>query len=604
MKLLAVMHRFFVQRRTAGLALWLVSVFIGCAISYLAGAYCESNGAVAIKISLCILAFLSCGLSLFLQILIWNANPRTRFGKLEINIFVQMLSIDMDALLLCFAIYGPIAFNNPKSFIALSQLAPSALVFIFLLISASLLVSIRARAYSRSRGEEVMGKVIHEPFLPCFLVLYFLLVMAPYSFAPIPSINAFLTGSGKIPYRLFTTALLGVYSLYLWIKHRLHPRFDMLIPMILLWGSFALSCAFAPRLFSYVSESHNASLTFTQVAYDETTIWMQLPFLLCDCFVFFCFISFFPPCVGNKRHVVIPLIAVVFYVLAACLFSYVKEFNAYVNYLNGSDQSKGAIQSWTQSKNAFGILLFHGAFASFFLLYCMKRWWRFAFAFLIVVFFATSYIAQCYTAMVPILVVGSLLFCLGALYAYRKKRLYGMVALACGLALVLAFCICAFVPAIYESNKVFGKIHVKVYYFFEHELLSRTKKWDLVLIICRGPYAIIGKSSVAELELSLRENAILDLSYPDFHCSYVAMYGTAGLVGLGMYCLSIGHAIKNIWMSHRKRTLLFVSAGLFMTCLLFAMPETYTLFLSMSAITLPFTYLFIVFLPYLRKADL
>ena len=604
MKLLAVVHRFFEQRRTVGLVFWLVSVFLGCALGYLAGAYCESGGAIALKIVLCALAFIMCGFSLLVQVLVWTANPRLRFGKLEVNIFVQLLTIDMIALLLCFAIYGPIGFNNPRSFIAVSQLAPSALIFVFLLVSALFLVTIRAKACALCGRNETVAKTIREPFLPWFLVIYFLLLIAPYSFAPIAPVNSFLTGSGKIPYRLFTTALLGAYSLYLWIKHRLHPRFDLLIPMSLLWGSFALASIFAPRVFSYVSESFNGSFAFSQVSYEEISIWIQLPLLLCDCFVFFCFVSFFPPCVTNKMQVVIPLASIVVYAVVACFFSYIKEFSAYANYINGSDQSKGTIQSWTQSKNAFGILLFHGAFASTFLLYYVKRWWRFTFVVLDLVFLVTSYIAQCYTAMVPILIVCLLLFLYAAVAAYRKKHVFGVAAIGCGLTLIAVFLVCIFSPSIYEAAPFWNKIHTKFFYFFDHEIFSRTKKWDLALIICRGPFSFIGKSSTAELELALRENAILDMSYPDFHCSYVAMFGTAGLTGLAMYCFTIGYAGKNVWMCQSNRLLLLTSAGLFFACLLFAMPETYTLFLSMSVISLPFTYLFIVFLPFLRRTDL
>ena len=601
MKLLAVAHRFFEQKRTVCLVFWLVSVLLGCALGYLAGAYCESGGAIALKIVLCVLSFIMCGFSFLVQVLVWTANPRLRFGKLEVNIFVQLLTIDMVALLLCFAIYGPIGFNNPKSFIAVSQLAPSAMIFVFLLVSALLLVAIRAKAYARRDGNAMMTKVIHEPLLPWFLVIYFLLLIAPYSFAPVASVNAFLTGSGKIPYRLFTTALLGIYSLYLWIKHRLRPRFDLLIPMALLWGSFALACAFAPRVFTYVSESFNGSFAFLQTVYDEASVWIQLPLLICDCFVFFCFVSFFPPCVSKKTQVVIPLMAIVFYVVAACLFSYVKEFGSYVNYINGSDQSKGAIQSWTQSKNAFGILLFQGAFVSTFLLYYVKRWWRFVFAILDIAFFITSYIVQCYTAMVPILFVCLLLFIYAIVVAHRRKRIFGFAIMGCGLVLAVAIILCVFVPNIYETNSLLNKIHAKVFYFFDHEILSRTKKWNLALIICRGPYAFIGKSSMAELELLLRESSVLDMAYPDFHSGYVAMYGAAGLAGLSMYVFTIGLAMKNIWTLSKNRMLLLVLTGLFFACLLFSMPETYTLFLSMSAVTLPFTYVFIVFGPFFRR---
>ncbi len=602
MKLVMAAHRFFETKKIQGLVLWLASVFVGCALCYLAGAYLENGGSTGIKIILCVSAFLCCAVSICLQVLVWTSEPLTQFGKFYVNPFVQMLTVDMIALLLCFAIYGPIGFNNPKSFIAISQFAPSAFIFLFLLVSSLLLVAVRARVFERSTSEE-SHKPVHESFLPWFLVIYFLFLIAPYSFAPVPAINSFLTGSGKIPYRLFTTLLLGIYSLYLWRKHKLSPRFDLLIPMTILWVGFALACAFAPRTFSFVSESFNGSFSFSRVTYGEQTIWIQLALLACDCFVFFCFISFFAPCIADRKQVLIPCLTIVIYVLFSCVFSYVTEFSAYINYFSGGNQSKGAIQSWTQSKNAFGILLFHGAFVSAFLFYYVKKWWRYLFVIADLLFWLTSYIAQCYTAMVPILVICILFFVLITAQLYRKRKWAGLTMGIVGIAGIALICLCAFVPAIYEDNPFFTKMNHKIIYFFEHEIITRTKKWDLSLIVCRGPFAFIGKSSMAEMELYLRESSILDMAYPDFHSSYVAMYGSAGLIGLLMYIFCIGFAMKNVWKCYPNKALSIISSSLLLACILFSMPESYTLLLSMSAISLPFTYIFIVFLPYVRRSE-
>lgn len=604
MKALRLVQGFFVTKKTLGLIFAFVSVFFGCAACYLAGAYLENGASLALKITLCVAAFFLCGLSCLAQVTVWMSSPRIKYGKLEVNLFVQLLCIDMVALLLCFAIYGPIGFNNPKSFVAISQLAPGAFIFLFLLVSVLLLVTVRAKAYSVAGSTAQMSdgtKKIHELFLPWFLVIYFLLVIAPYSFAPVPAINSFLTGLGKIPYRLVTTAFLAGYSLYLWVKHKLHPRFDLLIPMTLLWGSFALACVFAPRAFSYVSENLNGSFAFVQSTFTDSTIWIQLPLLMCDCFVFFCFASFFPPCVSDKKQVLIPILGILLYVLAACFYSYGKEFSAYVAYLNGSDQSKGAIVSWTQSKNAFGILLVHGAFCATFLAYYVKKWWRVLFAVADLMFLATSYIAQCYSAMVPILALCLFGYMYLIVKVYRRKRLAGIILVGLSLAFLAFVIVCVSLPSIYESNSFLRKIYRKVSYFFDQEILSRTSKWQLSLVVCRGPFALIGKSNMSEMELYLRENSSHLMPYPDFHSSYVASFGTSGLVGLLLYIFSIGYSVRNVWKCKANKMLLLVSVGLLISCILFSMPETYTLFLSMSAIAVPFTYLFVIFLPFLRR---
>ena len=373
MRTIASVQRFFARRRILGLLMTSFSVFLGCSSCYLAGAYFENGNEVALKVCFLLLAVCFCAVSLFQQTIFWCSGHGGRFGPLRVGTHVQIITIDMVALLLCFAVFGPIGFSLPKSFIATSRLAPGAFIFLFLLVSAIPLAAIRIAAFSHSNSRVgTNNTAVKCSSIPWFLLVYFLLLVVPYSFTPVPAINAFFTGAGKIPYRFLTTSLLGGYSLYLWIRFRLKPRFDLLIPMSFLWLSFALACSFAPRSFIYVAEGLNGSFHFVGSSYSLSIVWIQLPLLVADCFVLFCFVSFFPPCIHSRKDLLIPLVGISMYVLAACLYSYVSEFRSYVNYINGSDQSKGAIQSWTQSKNAFGILLFHGAFVSGFLFYYIK----------------------------------------------------------------------------------------------------------------------------------------------------------------------------------------------------------------------------------------
>ena len=605
MKIVATLHDCFLRKKTIGFFVASFSVFAGCALCYLAGAYVESGEFIVGKLLLCVLAFIVCALSCTIQFFAWTAEPRTRYGKLEISPFIQLLCIDLVALLLCFAVFGPIGLIKPESFIAVSKLAPGTFVFLFLLVAAVLLVAVRAKTFSNlSDDSRAYNRLtIREPFLPWFLAVYFLLLIAPYSFAPIPTINYFLTGSGKTAYRLVCLALLGLYSLYLSVRYKLRPRFELLLPFALFFLSCVVSCFLSPRNICYVSEGLNGSFLFVQVAISEKTIWTELARALCSFFVLFCFVSFFAPCVRFKKDIFIPMLVILIYALLACLYSYVFEYPAYKSFLTGADQSKGAIISWSQSKNSFGIILSFGAFSSSFIFCAFRKRRNIIFAIFPFLFLATSYFCQCYSSLVVVLFVCLLLLVLFFVWLSKKSKPI-FWAFSATLALVLTtFLLFVSIPAIYENVQAFKSINEKIGYFLSQEIFSRTKKWSQALVIIKGPFSFVGKLGSAKAELtafeSINEAAAAN---DDFHSAFVDFLACKGLTGLIFYLFFIGYAAKNVWRLLKKsRSLCGCMFALLVCAVLFSMPETYSLFLSMSVITIPFTYAFVLFIPTLER---
>ena len=607
MKTVAAVQNYLLLHNAFGLALTVISVFLGCASCFFAGAYLENGEHIILKVLFCLLALALCSISVIQQTIFWRAGPREFFGRFQINYFVQAIAVDMAVLLLCHALFGTLGFAFPKSFIAVSQLAPGAFVFIFLLTSILPLIVIRAEAFAltaNTRKQSPSG--IRDRFVSWFLVIYFLLLVAPYSFAPVPSVNAFLTGAGKIPYRAGCMALLGAYSLYLALRYRLRPKFELLIPMSLLLVAAAISCGLSPRNIMLVSENLNGSFAFIQTQIGEAAIWQEWAMLGADCFVLFCFLSFIAPCVSGRKTAIWVMLVIGVYALAACLYSYAFELNAYLSFLDGTNQARGAIHSWSQSKNSFGIILVFGAFAFSFLVFILKRKSRWVLVAPVLVFLITSYLAQCYSSFVVVLVLFLWLLAQIIVTIYRKSRptsLAIMVMLGCLLALFILF---VSVPIIYENISFFGRINAKIADFFSSEIISRTKKWTQALAIVRGPYSFIGKLGSAGPELTAYESIdeAAAANY-DYHSAFVGTLASTGLIGLSAYLFFLGFAIKQVWSAwFTSKSACFCMVGLLIATVLFSMPETYTLFLSMSAITLPFTYAFLLFLPALQKEGL
>jgi 4-amino-4-deoxy-L-arabinose transferase-like glycosyltransferase len=135
------------------------------------------------------------------------------------------------------------------------------------------------------------------------------------------------------------------------------------------------------------------------------------------------------------------------------------------------------------------------------------------------------------------------------------------------------------------------------------EVLSRTKLWDYCLSLIRGPFTMIGETDVvANSQLTMIEQMAGDATYDDYHSAFVSFYSGFGLSGLLVYLSMFAFALKGI---RKIRTvdsnIWFATLVLFFGAILFSMPETYTMFVNMSASVFPINLLLLVYPRFLSE---
>jgi O-antigen ligase len=241
-------------------------------------------------------------------------------------------------------------------------------------------------------------------------------------------------------------------------------------------------------------------------------------------------------------------------------------------------------------------------FCSLFLVwYAHKAKWIFAVS--TVVFLGTAGIIKCYTAFIPgLIIVIVLLFSL--LFKLRKKHKVifacslGLIVFALGISLVLIY-----TPSVREHSAILTSLYTNINSIGTSEVLSRTKLWDYCLSLVHGPFTMIGETDVvANSQLTMIEQMAGDATYNDFHSAFVSFYSGYGLAGLLLYLSMFAFTLKGIQKirAHDSYTWL-VTLVLFIGAILFTMPETYTLFVNMSASVFPINLLFIVFPRFLSE---
>jgi hypothetical protein len=434
-------------------------------------------------------------------------------------------------------------------------------------------------------------------FMPWFLCSYFLLIVMPYSFALVPQINAFFTGIyTKVAFRAFTCLYFFVYSFLLMKANKNRIDVSWLVILLLLVCFYLIAWITVPTTYSYYSTTFEHGFTYHWIELGQLYIFISLGTFVLECAVFLCLISFFPIAIRSRKAIIWPFVTVILFALFGCVFSYIKTGSLYLDTLRGLNVEKNAIRSIFHSKNAFGIFLFLGTFCSLFLLwYARKAKWIFGVT--TVIFLVTAGVIKCYTALIPGLIIAIILL-LSLLFKLRKKH---KVIFACSLgsvilATALVF-ILAYIPAVRDHSKIFASLYTNLESIGTSEVVSRTKLWDYCLSLIRGPFTMIGETDVvANSQLTMIEQMAGDAMYNDFHSAFVSFYSGYGLAGLIVYLSMFAFSLKQIRsIDSNHHDIWLATLILFIGAVLFSMPETYTLFVNMSASVFPINLLLLVY---------
>jgi hypothetical protein len=468
-----------------------------------------------------------------------------------------------------------------SSFFVKGSFATLGLTFSFLLLTAVVCLSsgfsqtFAHPSYNLEKSDSFKFSSRVNGLMPYFLSIYFLLIAAPYCFARVPSINAFMTGTyTKVAYRGFTCLCFFAYSFLLGKANKKHMNIGWAILLSTLLVSYLIAWVFVPLSYSYYSISFNNALTFYTTSLGSLSIFISFGSFGLESAIFLCMLSFFPAGIKKRSAIVAPLVTVISLTFFACLMSAFLERSEWILYFEGNPGT-ATIRSIFHSKNAFGIFLFNGCFASLFLLFYLKKYWNLFCLPLVIIFLFVSYEIKCNTAFVSAAIIGFVLIFV-FLFRSRGKASWAF-PLCVGLtaAMVLVIVLGTSIPALRDRFSVFHQLYVRFINLNTDEILSRTTLWKHCLTLVRGPFVLVGETDVvADMQLSMIQAMYNDSTLYDFHSAFVSFYSAHGLVGLCVYLGAHAYSLKQIiklrWFSRPMEAVLIV---LFIGAVLFSMPR-------------------------------
>jgi len=591
----------------------LASLFILIAGFFFFGTYIDSISASWWSALILFILLLLLGAPAFVyQIIYYTSCPKLSLGRFSFGRAFLLLFGIMVGCLLTFLADLPFYLLDLYSWTANGSFGALGLSFVIIslvslsCVGAGLRETFSAETTIEPPSSAVKAKSFADKvngFLPYFLISYFLLIVLPYCFALVPAANAFFTGSlTKIAFRAFTCAYFFVYSFLLAKGNHSRINIPWLVILSLLICFYCLAWATVPTSYAYYTLTFEHGFTFHWGELGQLYIVISLGTFILECAVFLCLISFFPQAVKSRKAVIYPLVCVVLFALFGCLFSYIFDGSLYLDTLRGLSVEKNAIRSIFHSKNAYGIFLFLGCLSSIFLVwYLRKNKWIFVFtAFL---FLITAGVVKCYTAFVPALILVVALL-LALLFKLRKRHQMLFIVLLTSLVVVtIVFFVLVYTPAVREKSKVLLSLFNNLQSISSGEVLSRTKLWDYCLSLIRGPFVLLGETDVvANSQLTMIEQMAGDATYDDFHSAFVSFYSGYGLAGLMVYLGMHAYALKGIHSIRKNQPEIWlVTLALFFGSVLFTMPETYMLFVNMSASVFPINLLLLVYPKFLAS---
>ena len=442
-------------------------------------------------------------------------------------------------------------------------------------------------------------------FAPIFLATYFLILVLPYCTGRIPVLYQAICVNviGRVLFRLIPTAYIFGYGIVAGIANQSKFRWEWLFPMVALWVSFALAWITTPDTYAFVSVSWNRSLTYSTTTVGWLDELIAFGTLIAETLILLIWMSIIPDTIKNKWGTLVPLIAVVAFAWMAVLLSLTLEWDLYIRLFNGGDHK--LIHSIFSQKNEYGAFMFMGTFASCFLGYFKKGWTKYLFGTSAILLTLVTFLVHCYTAFMSEVVVVIALLLMWILALRSKSKVLSWSVLGTAVGAAAALILLAYLPGPRDSIS-FLRILYNSLNSIEKEVETRTVIWAHLPEVINGHQLFLGvtdgisDAKLASLQVVDQEGAVAI-----FHNSYIAYLAIHGLIGLLVYFALIFVATKigitfkngNMWA---PLFLFLILIGY----LLQGMAETYVLFIKMSVLTLPLTYVFFVFLPAMKRETL
>jgi hypothetical protein len=440
-------------------------------------------------------------------------------------------------------------------------------------------------------------------FLLFFLISYFAAIVLPYCFRLVPALNSFFLSTGsKLAYRGMTVLYFLVYSSLVGIANQRKIKIHWAVLLLILIAMFCLAWTVTPSSFSYVAVQFNRAFVYYFLSVGTFDFLVSLGLFSLECILFLFLVSFLPGAVTSKKPILVFLIFVCGFCATVCLISYFLDFRLYFGLAVDGVVSEYGISSIFHNKNEFGIFVFMGCFCSAILCFFLPKKRNIVFIVSFFQFLFTSLLIKCFTAALPCLFLALALFVYKMVLFYRSSKPLFLTLLLSFFVLTSGLSICVSLPSVRSSFKLFSALYSTVTNFGD-EIVSRTAVWDLTPIILDGPSLLLGKTdAIANAELSallaVKKTAVLI----DFHDSFVSFLTSHGLAGLVVYLAIHAWVVKQVGHLYKTNQQASIVLGItFFGCVLFSMPESYTLFINMSVSVFPINVVFLLFLPFLNK---
>lgn len=420
-------------------------------------------------------------------------------------------------------------------------------------------------------------------FLPYFFLSYFIFIFLPYVVADVPAINSFFLGSvTRLVYRAFTTVYFCFIGCMFGYINKAGIKWWFVIGGIILLICYGLSITSAPRHYSYVVTGLSRRVEFYTLDIGPASYVTYGFSFLADIVSFVIFISYIPLAMNSIKQLYLTLIFLVSFMLFACVYSLIKEHNQIVELLKGSSEYEITVRSLFHSKNAFGLYLFVANISAAFLLVTIKTNIKWVLLLPMVTFTTMTLLSMCKSALLCCLILDLLLVWF---FAFFSKGVTFYVSL---ILTIISICVLLGLVVIFSIPSLRDDQFLKLYSLFEklfNGLFSRTDRWVMAKYVVYGPFIVIGMNETnATYFLEIMSKVLQDIDVIDFHSGYVTWYAHHGIVGCILYgALLIYIIYKIIILSKFSKRYAMMIAIFFLSCLVFMIPESYVLFISISS---------------------
>lgn len=437
---------------------------------------------------------------------------------------------------------------------------------------------------------------INKDFLvkatPFVLISYFLLLLMPYIFAPVPSLYSFfLKSSVNLTLRLFATLIVFTFSVLVFLRFKPKINLKYLYFSLVLIAILILSLIISPKTYKSVI-THDPYDFETLVMYEIGFVDLISGFASCVIdMIFGLLFVFVLPSICKKQNLKPFLFFIFGFIVFECLFSLIFEFNKYIATLSAGSSAYGGyeidISGSFISKNQFGSFLVIGFLAGF----VISRWYyKNLKTFKIIIYSCLCLIgiviifSLCKTAILSLIVffVPYIIWHIRQLIINRKNIC--IIILLSAAAFVIIFIILIMATPLGDIG-IFEKIKngIKTLFIdsFSTAKESRYAAWILSISTLFNYHIVLGypKGSL-QYVLSIGTNGYA--VYP--HNGFIQQMLCYGLFGLFVLFFLYGFIFKRIKdLDDKAERRLWIS--LLLSAFIFMMTETEVVLMSASLLT-------------------